>query len=264
MDAVDLDDIVGAGIFRELECEEKVVFECKVFTILEEKKHRKRLIIEPRDLNEHFVFDKTKLPDIHDMIELVRSGNILGQWDLACWFYQIPLDKSIQRFFGANINGSMYCLTCLPMGFVASVYVAQHLTLAATAIIPNRYVYIDNIFASFKSMEEALDTGNRLDAALEAPMVALKDSATEYGPVLEIIGIKCNAKDKTISLASHFVENHKELLSSIIYYDRVITSVRKIMKIIGIMFRGVYVLQLGFRNYGSILRTASMIAQHKR
>ena len=61
----EIKQLLKAGVIRRLNKGENMVFECKLFTILEKKKRRKRLIIEPRDLNKLFKYMKINLPNIH-------------------------------------------------------------------------------------------------------------------------------------------------------------------------------------------------------
>ena len=194
------------------------------------------------------------------MRTMVNRYGHLAQWDLSCWFYQIPLSTQVQRYFGVRINGEEFAFCCLPMGFVASVYVAQQLTLAASAEIEGRLVYIDNIFTGCKDQSEAITTDSELCKRLAEVEVELKLSASEHGDELDILGVHCNAREKTIRLSEEFVKKHSQALQETIDCKSVRTTTRGLMKLIGMLFRGVYVLQLGFHNYDKILRTASAIA----
>ena len=97
LDQSEVEDLLKAGMIRPLSPGEKIVLQCKLFAITEPAKKRKRLIIEPRDLNKFFRFNKTILPNIRHMNRLVTQGTTLAQWDLACWFYQIPLSPRSAR-----------------------------------------------------------------------------------------------------------------------------------------------------------------------
>lgn len=255
-----LENMVRAGTLRQYESEP--IFWCKVFTLAETKKKRWRLIVEPRDLNNVIQYPKTKLPNIHDMIRLIHEGNYLVQWDLACWFYQIPLAEEIQKYFGVRIKGKNYVFTCLPMGFTASVFVAQQLALLVTRAVAQRRVYIDNIFTACNSAEEGEALKERMREELAARSVCIKESATESGEQLSILGIACNASHKSIALDATFVEKHREMLKMLIEGSVLQMKTRDLMKIIGTIFRGVYVLQLGFHNFFLTLITASRIAKY--
>lgn len=256
-------DLLSAGVIRPIKKGENIIFQCKVFTIVEEAKGKKRLIIEPRDLNRLFRVSKCKLPNVQSMKGLVRGGEYLMQWDFACWFYQIPLDESIQKYFGVVINGQEYVLTCLPMGFTASVFVAQSLSEAATNVLNPREVYIDNIFRANGPNERPETTHRKLSEHLEKLGVVLKEAATEGGPQLDILGIHCDAIQKTISLAPKFFKHHGDIIASIAQSKEVYCSVRDMMRFIGVLCRGIYVLQLGFGNYIDVLITSSIISKMK-
>lgn len=249
------EEMIKAGILKETK--QHPIFWCKVFTIPEPAKKRYRLIVEPRDLNKSIQYRKTKLPTVKDMMELVNEGNVLVQWDLACWFYQIPLAPEIQKYFGVKIEGKDYVFTCLPMGFTASVLVAQHLALTATSYIQGRRVYIDNIFTACPAESEAEKCKAKMQVALNMYNIASKATATESGPELNILGIHCDAVNKSLRLDERFVEKYRDMLKMLKANALLALTTRDLMKIIGVLFRGVYVLQLGFHNYLLTLRTAS-------
>ena len=260
LDPEEVDDLLKAGMIRSLSAGENTILQCKLFAIPEPGKKRKRLIIEPRDLNKLFRYNKTILPNIRHMNRLVSQGKMLAQWDLSCWFYQIPLTIEIQKYFGVCINGEQFAFTCLPMGFVASVFVAQSLSEAICKTMPNTFVYIDNIFTSAKSLQEANALEKEFEDRCKTFNIKVKESASEKGPSLDILGIRCNATDSTLALADNFITKHRELFTNLTKSRSVTATVREIMRIIGTLFRGVYVLQLGFHRFWKTLRTASKIA----
>ena len=201
------------------------------------------------------------MASIIQMRSLTRNGGYLAQWDLACWYYQIPIEKHVQRYFGVKINGKDYVFTCLPMGFVASVFAAQHLTKALAQEIPKREVYIDNIFTASDTIEEAENFSAALAARCSRFNATLKESATEINTSMEILGVQCDAKQGTVALGKQFVENHRALLSKLFLGNVLGLRVREVMRAIGVLLRGIYILNLGFHNYFGILKVASVISQ---
>ena len=143
------------------------------------------------------------------------------------------------------------------MGFAASVLVAQHLALTATGCIQGRSVYIDNIFTACPAESEAEKCKAKTQVALNARNVAGKATATESGPGLNILGIHCDAANKSLRLDERFVGKYRDMLEMLKANALLALTTRDLMKIIGVLFRGVCVLQLGFHNYLLALRTAS-------
>jgi hypothetical protein len=64
---------------------------CKVFGLDEPEKYRRRLIIEPRDLNDAWKreYPRCSLPNVADVIDIVAEADCLTQGDLKCYFYPI-------------------------------------------------------------------------------------------------------------------------------------------------------------------------------
>jgi hypothetical protein len=125
------DLLLNSGILKEVAANTIFFAECNVFGIDEEVKGRRRLIIEPRDLNlawKRCGFPHTFLPYISDVARVAHASEDLTSADLQCFFYQIPLSPEIQNFFGVTIGKRKFLLQRLPMGACISVFVAQQIS----------------------------------------------------------------------------------------------------------------------------------------
>lgn len=237
------------------------IFECNVFTIEEAKKCRLRLIIEPRDLNKHFKYARVHLPNIIDIMNMVAASTWLYQLDLACFFYQIPLATEVRQFFGCRLNGKSYRLKCLPMGFVASVFVAQHLaSILNSKTHPGSMNYIDNIFGGSSSKTKAQTELNNSLHTADTFNLKVKQNSIECEETLVVLGVTCNAKDKTISLAEEFVRKHYDILNTVSSTHTIIISVRAAMRITGLLCRVAYILRIPFYDLPNLLRISSELA----
>ena len=122
---------------------------CKVFSVAEPEKKRRRLIIEPRELNKrwHEGYARTHLPKITAIKEMLKREELKGLTicDFKCWFYQIQLYPEIRKFFGIKIGQEFFQLKRLPMGGVYSVFIAQALSKFIQCEIGQGETYIDNL-----------------------------------------------------------------------------------------------------------------------
>eukprot|EP00742_Colponemidia_sp_Colp-10_P020189 GILJ01023499.1.p1 GENE.GILJ01023499.1~~GILJ01023499.1.p1 ORF type:complete len:667 (-),score=54.55 GILJ01023499.1:410-2410(-) len=240
-------DMTKSQIIEEVKSKNELVLFCKIFTIEETAKERLRLIIEPRDLNKAFEYPKTKLPTLTDIIKLTQEQKILYQADLECFFYQIPLGESVRKYFGVIINNKPYRLNILPMGFVASVFVAQ--AMAATLVTAKELNYIDNLFGGALNKKDAEAALSIIQQKAVCTNLRIKQNSAELGETLNILGIHCNGAEKTIQLSQGFINKHEVLMKDIQNAQYVINTVRGMLKILGVLLRTAYVLQI--RPFGS-------------
>ena len=244
--------ILSAKIIERLPEGEIIELYCRMFTLNEEEKDRSRLIIEPKDLNKLMIFVKllrTYLPKIQDIVELTIISGWLYQLDLSCFFYQIPLHPSVRKFFGVRINGQNYQLTCLPMGFAGSVYVAQHLA----SIINQRrnfdevaHNYIDNIFGGAQGERKAEANLKASLRRAEKYGMEIKGSSVECTANMTVLGIEINVanNDRWIRLGRDFVRKHWNRFQAISSCASIVTSAREALRLVGILGRVVYVRRI--------------------
>ena len=256
MSTSQVQDLLRVGIIEPIH-PDTIQFYCNVFTIAETEKLR--LIIEPRDLNRHFTYPKVHIPNINQMIEMIRDSTHLFQLDLACFFYQIPLSPQIRPFFGCMFGEKTFQLTCLPMGFVASVYVAQKIaSLLNNCERPRLSMnYIDNIFGGATSERDALGFRLQVEIKANALGLAIKDGSRENGQMMDILGINCDAKGKTVRLSSKFTAKHRYILEKTAKSATMILTARSAMRIVGILCRVACVMQVPFYMLPNFLRVAS-------
>lgn len=150
--AQELIELLAAGIIVPASSRKSLAF-CRLGFIIEASKHRRRIILEPRDLNsgvETNMLIKLQLPQLSDVSKLTQAETV-ESIDFKSFYYQIAIDESIRHYYRLQINGQTFEVARLPQGARHSVGVAQVLTLAATKLacgsIPRgSLVYIDNIF----------------------------------------------------------------------------------------------------------------------
>lgn len=155
--AKDLTSLLAAGII------EPAIGPSKAFVRLafveEVAKKRRRVLFEPRDLNNALKAPGStlpvcgvKLPTIKDISELTKVSDEIEFIDFKSFYYQIEIDQKVRKYYRLCINDGLYELCVLPQGGSHSVGVAQVLATTATKIalakrpdLPT-LVYIDNIF----------------------------------------------------------------------------------------------------------------------
>ena len=123
---ISLDDVtqyVRAGYCASF-AREEIKSWGKAFTVVENKKGRRRFIMWPKDVNEtlkDYKLDAACLPSVQSMHEFILKFEAAEVVDLDQAFCQIPLAPQIQPFFGFMVGEESFVMTVLPMGFTKAV-----------------------------------------------------------------------------------------------------------------------------------------------
>lgn len=135
------------------------------------------------------------------------------------------------------------------MGFVASVFVAQHIA----GVLNRSYLgnvislnYIDNIFGGAPTQEEAWMRIGEIEALSLNLSLDIKDKSQECAQSLDILGIQVDAHNKTICLANKFIDNHLLQLRDLASGLPMVMFARECMVLVGILIRVVYVFRIPF------------------
>ena len=128
-----------------------------VFTV-PKKDETLRLIQDGRHLNRWFDRPpQMNLPRIHEVIDTLMRNEYFAQCDAKSWFYQIPLCKDIQRYFGVVLGGGRGVLQYavmqkIPMGFSWAPCIAQRISNVLVRGIG--LAWVDNYLIVGKTEEE--------------------------------------------------------------------------------------------------------------
>ncbi|CUG75999.1 unnamed protein product [Bodo saltans] len=254
----DVPRLLASGILTPAP-KESVRAWCRVFGLEEAQKGRRRLIVEPRDLNTAWqaVYPKCSLPNIADILRLVRSADELTQGDMKCYFYQIPLAIEVQPYYGVQIGKQTYTLTRLPMGATISVFVANafattiHREAVGTA---PRLTYLDNLVSAGRNTQHLKNIATKVNATF---------GTFEEGTVMDVLGVNVDVARKKVKLAEKFLQKHKSLLEEVITANTVPDEWNnaKIWKILGVIFRYVEVARRPLADVFGLLQRIRKVAR---
>ena len=223
-----VDQLLESGILRERKQHEVVKSWARIFKVPEVQKKRFRVIIEPRQLNEVLKpcldeYDlRTTFATLEEVRRNVRQSPAFLAFDFKCYYYQIPLSEEVQLYFGVSICGRDFLVCRLPMGFTASVAIANRITRWVATEACRRetctmqvqmIIQIDNIY--FFGNEELLQRLERrmFEVAAECNITIGECTRQTTGVIL---GVQYNLSLKTIQLSKKFVQKHEALLDIII------------------------------------------------
>ena len=128
-----------------------------VFTV-PKKDETLRLIQDGRHLNRWFDRPpQMNLPRIHDVIDTLMRNEFFAQCDAKSWFYQIPLCRDIQKYFGVVLGGGRGVLQYavmqkIPMGFSWAPCIAQRISNVLVRGVG--LAWVDNYLIVGKTTEE--------------------------------------------------------------------------------------------------------------
>ena len=162
-----------------------------------------RLTIDLRILNSVILYENFPILSIKRMISLIAKAKYVSLIDLPSSFYQIPLSKDSQKYFGFSANNLSYILLAMPMGSKNS---QQNLMATLTTILRGlehvTMVYSDNIglmtyeddpHAHLVLIEEVLkrfkNSGLKISVTKSHYMISTK---------LQLFGHRIDLKNRTI------------------------------------------------------------------
>ena len=147
----------------------QIRFWCRVFSVREPAKHRRRHICEPL-INDFFI----DTPTVHFTSRAQRHAalaNFIGGYavplDFASFYDQFGLDGNVRQFFGVKTAVGSTRMAVLPMGFRPAAAVAQAATWCVVDVAGGLHgrlrpgvdytilTYIDNILIVAHSRENA-------------------------------------------------------------------------------------------------------------
>lgn len=182
----------------------------------EKEKHRRRLILHPKQLNDavrKHANVSCRFPTCKDIRTAVRNHEVVVAFDMKCFFYQFELSPTVASYFSLRRGRQDYSFCKLPMGFTAAPRIAQETSLnlakAAWGTTFKYEVLIDNIFVFLEVNDQQqiaevtqkfIDTSNRFSATIGSIQ-----TITEEG---EVLGVTYNMQRKTVDTPTSFKEIH--------------------------------------------------------
>lgn len=152
----DLEALLAGGIVEELTDGSVPYAYCRVFSINELLKQRRRSIQHTKFINAVFAnVPSIEFPSLSQLMRSVHHASHHVTFDLKAWYFQIPLQRNVSCFHGFTWKSRFFILRRLPMGqrqavaighFITTLLVREALCrvpVAAATISAN--VYIDNI-----------------------------------------------------------------------------------------------------------------------
>lgn len=138
-------------------------------------------------------------------------------YDLSTWFVQLKLPEDIAGTFAVRLmDGSVFRVTGIPMGWTWAPAVAQAVTLALLRLTMRRlpaevreqvaiqYAYIDNIIFALKDPRVADEVDRCWRAVCAEHGVAIKESDTVKGTTVDWLGVELSAGSRDAMFRKRF------------------------------------------------------------
>ncbi len=173
------------------------------FVIPKKQRGEWRLINDLRNLNTFVKKFNSKLPGLQTAIDSLSHNDWMTTIDVKNGYYNCPIHPDHHKYFRFKVEGKVYQMTGLPMGFVISATAFRAymqpfiLTLKEHFPTTNFFAYVDDILINFPHMRQSKAKRN-----LEAIQFAL-----------QVLGLPLKTVKSTF-LASKEVEYQGFILSS--------------------------------------------------
>ncbi len=226
-----------------------------LFWVLEINKKRRRPIANPA-MNDHV--SKLELQASHGLPDTARvraamdAADFMIQSDFAAFYDQLPLAETVRKYFAIDADRA---LTAVPMGFRASVEVANAISLGI-AMFPfestsgasfDRLVYIDNILLLATDVETVERMATTLKERIrQCDATVNNDFTWEATTEGDFLGVRYDLVKKTrantaktLNKLQHIVDNRQSLFN----------TYKEVASVYGLLFFASEVAGLGLCDY---------------
>lgn len=223
---------------------------CKVFSIVEETKKRRRMIIEPQ-INSVLLYPgECSFPTLEELKNDVLLSDGAFCIDFAAYYNQFELPTQARHFFCFSCRGKLFCMMVIPTGGRQCSALAQSLTssiaeTSAANLDVKARAYNDNVRFSGNELSafQALRCFRVLCASVNITIEEIGEQIHDVFLVqYEFLGIMWDHLSKTTALS------HKSLLKltdeSSMWKSQRPSSLRQILRTCGLLIWSFRVLSL--------------------
>lgn len=201
----DILKLLKFGIIEE--CTSQPRNTCNVFSVIEELKNRRRMIIEPC-INDILLYaGRVELPSLQQVAEEVGTSSHATLFDFASYYNHFPLPEEVRKYYTFSHEGRNYQLMVIATGQRQCPCASQALTrsLVKTAVKNHDSVtgsaYIDNV--RFCGSDESLGVVvENFMSTCKKLNICINDDDTIWNATRYVyLGICFDHETRTISLA---------------------------------------------------------------
>ncbi|KAI5754703.1 hypothetical protein M8J77_010793 [Diaphorina citri] len=156
-----------------------------------------RLCLDPIDLNRNIRIEKFLIPTLDDIKARLAGKKIFSVVDLKDGFYQVELDENSQKLCTFNSPFGYWTFSRLPFGISSAPEVFSRLNTKYFGDIQDVTIYFDDILIASGTMEEHLDTLNKIFQRAQSLNIKFNLKKFQYMlPEIKYLGLIFN-KDGT-------------------------------------------------------------------
>jgi hypothetical protein len=201
----DLNRLLEHGIVEDMPDSEVCFGDCRVFSVLEQEKQRRRLIIEPMINDILFFTGNVQLPSLD---EILRPGSLNGAscFDFTAYYNQFELPLRARNWYCFAAFGRVFRLRVIATGQRQCPAMAHILTTSIALTAANGTgaeptTFIDNVrFAGLPTSTE-LATRNFIAACETIGITVSKEPCNAHQQQYTFLGIEFNHSTKQAALS---------------------------------------------------------------
>lgn len=205
------------------------------------------------------------LPGLFDVLSLVLRARFLVELDFRNWFYQIPVCRQLQRFFGVRVRGRFFVMRVLLMGWSFAPLVAQTIARAIVRVAVGTWglVYIDNVLIGAQSRSHMRRLLGRLKWVLSWLCVEVKEWKDRCLEVVVYLGMEIDARRKAWRLSPEWARRAAAFLQQLAEADLRTAAVplRVWWRAIGILIFAYSATPMALADLTDVIHWASSLAK---
>jgi hypothetical protein len=195
------------GIIEYVPIGEMPMADCKVFSVVERRKNRRRMIVEPM-VNQHLFFTgRVNLPSIEEVIRPAATTTGAACFDFTAFYNQFELPVESRNWYCfTSPSGKLFRMRVIATGQRQCPALAHILTTSiavkavrGTQALPT--TYIDNVRFAGADVEVCCATAAFRNICSECGVTVSKEPENEFGAHHTFLGLEFNHDDHNVCLA---------------------------------------------------------------
>ncbi|AAM53128.1 ORFV [Mirabilis mosaic virus] len=194
----------------------------------EKRRGKKRMVVNYKKLNEVTIGDSHNLPNMQELITLLRGKNIFSSFDCKSGFWQVLLDDESQKLTAFTCPQGHYQWRVVPFGLKQAPSIFQrHMQDALRGLEEFSLVYVDDIIVFSDNKNDHQDHVMKVLRRIESLGIILsKKKANLFKEKINFLGLE-------IDRGTHTPQNH--ILDHIHTFPDRIEDKKQLQRFLGVL-----------------------------
>nr|KAJ0216629.1 hypothetical protein LSAT_V11C300116250 [Lactuca sativa] len=194
----------------------------------EKRRGKKRMVVNYKAINDATIGDSHNLPNMHELLTLLRGKNIYSSFDCKSGFWQVLLDEESQLLTAFTCPDGLFQWKVLPFGLKQAPSIFQrHMQNALRGLEGFCTVYVDDIMIFSKNEQEHyVHVTQVLRTILKYGIILSKKKAHLFKTKINFLGLEINE-------GTHCPQKH--ILEHLHDFPNVLEDKKQLQRFLGVL-----------------------------